>query len=281
MFPPKPIRRAFTLVELLVVIGIIAILVAILLPALTRARQQANTVKCLANLRQIGLASQMYAGQNRGIIVPVSYYTHAAVESRDFWPVILVASGLAPKSKVTDPADPQIAADTIFICPEALLDRVAAGSDFYPVTPTAGATDRPYRTFGSGQLPSDIVIDVSYGSNSCTANFDYYKLPMRRYPGGVTGGAYTDWRMSRMTHVRRPAETVMLFDGNGGNLFVNVNRLTARHNNDRDTNVLMFDGSAHTYARKSLPNNWMLFQSDTPDELNQQFPQPKWRMDQR
>ncbi|HUB24347.1 MAG TPA: DUF1559 domain-containing protein [Tepidisphaeraceae bacterium] len=66
-------RSAFTLVELLVVIGIIALLIAILLPALSHARAQANWLKCQANLRSLGEAIQIYAYNYKGMLPEGDY----------------------------------------------------------------------------------------------------------------------------------------------------------------------------------------------------------------
>jgi len=62
----KENKNAFTLVELLVVIGIIALLIALLIPALNSAKERANRIKCSSNLRQIGQAQLIYANDNKG-----------------------------------------------------------------------------------------------------------------------------------------------------------------------------------------------------------------------
>src|SRR5207248_8101580 len=79
--------RAFTLVELLVVVGLIALLIAMLLPALGRAREHANRVKCAANLRSIGQVLTMYTEQFHYYPGMVVYEVNgASVADAAIWP---------------------------------------------------------------------------------------------------------------------------------------------------------------------------------------------------
>ena len=74
-------RRAFTLVELLVVIGIIAVLISMLLPALNRAREQARAAKCLSNLRQLTMATLGYCNFNKGFFPGPGRHGNNPIES--------------------------------------------------------------------------------------------------------------------------------------------------------------------------------------------------------
>src|SRR3954471_7527391 len=78
-------RNAFTLVELLVVIGIIAVLVSILLPTLAKIRRQANTLQCSSNMRQVATALIMYISDNKGRHPPAGIPPIAGLYQYGWW----------------------------------------------------------------------------------------------------------------------------------------------------------------------------------------------------
>ena len=73
----------FTLVELLVVIGIIAVLIAILLPSLSKARRAAQAVACMSNLRQVGIGMMQYVNDNRGTLPVADVWV--STDGPDLW----------------------------------------------------------------------------------------------------------------------------------------------------------------------------------------------------
>src|SRR5437588_5625133 len=95
-------RHAFTLVELLVVIGIIAVLIGILLPALNKARESARIVKCMSNLRVIGQASMQYSIDNKNHFVPSIIWGNVGAGSNpaDWWAHLLMYKKYLPRQNI-------------------------------------------------------------------------------------------------------------------------------------------------------------------------------------
>jgi prepilin-type N-terminal cleavage/methylation domain-containing protein/prepilin-type processing-associated H-X9-DG protein len=166
----RAVRCAFTLVELLVVIGIIAVLIAILLPVLSRSRAAANAVKCLSNLRQIGTGLVMYNTANNGYIIPaynlpplpgsMTNVTGGPSQSLDGWACILDREGMVQS--------PEQNSNTVFFCPDTVdIEGMKDGQTGTDVGKPRGWTDWPlkFTAVGGDSAPKVAVAIPEAGFN--------------------------------------------------------------------------------------------------------------------
>jgi len=215
-------RFAFTLVELLVVIGIIALLISILVPALSKARGAALTAQCLSNQRQNGLAVSMYVTESKGFLPPFQIAVGTPFVNQPYY--FQYMPGLYFKENYK-----------LSICP--------ADEHYVRRAGTSNQWRGPYSRMYSGEN------DVYF---SFAQNGDLPKRLKAVYPGVLT---YQQGNPGLMNRIRASAETAVFFETTADAVLYYSSPDTSfrfQHSNNKKMTVVFADGHADLMSKEQM-----------------------------
>jgi prepilin-type N-terminal cleavage/methylation domain-containing protein/prepilin-type processing-associated H-X9-DG protein len=238
--------RAFTLVELLVVIGIIAILISTLLPVLGSARKAADKAKCLASLQQMGNAFKLYQVDNKGAWPVAAHFWNENGTNRDKRYHDFIAKYVMGNQQVTKPGGQKITSNEMNFNGTCSNDTLNTGGSTYATHGAFGTDTDPiwigtlrdrnsilwgcpvWSKVGTGGSQYDYASNNGYSMNifpmspldlapAATSGVDMTKTARVIGPGSNAGGEWKG-KYYKMTSWKAPGDRALLFDGvhNGG-----------------------------------------------------------------
>ncbi len=238
----KPVRRStkgFTLIELLVVISIIALLIALLLPALAQARQLATTIVCASNERQIAIATIEWSHEHRGFAPGAALYGELAYSNPNTPGIgqFLTVAGANFQTSGLPEAGPvgvnspfgipwawrgqsvlvtrgYITAPAAFICPADGWAPAAMAAQ-QPWLAYAGFTEYQFNLTVVGSCTSAVFGPGNLDMSGLYDNTNYYPYLLSGFPNPTGVGLPGPNECPQMDVARNPTETMLLEDGVG------------------------------------------------------------------